>query len=503
MEQNDLMELSLEDIIQLGADDPEFYCRTFFPKTARQPFADFHHDAWAKLESGERLVNLLMFRGAAKTSHSRMYTSKSIAYNMSRLILYTGKSEGHAVRSTSWLKRQVENNELWTRTFNIKKGKQWPDSEFEILVGPEETSVWVIAAGIEGSIRGLNRDDFRPDLIVLDDVLDDENAHTAERRQKIERLVYGALLESLAPKSEAPHAKMIGLNTPQNKEDFAVKALKDPGWVSAVYGCFSRETAGMPLKNQKSSWPERFPAEELIKEKQAATNRNMLPTFLREKECRLVSAETAAFKVEWLKKFEYEPENFICTYAIDPVPPPSDIAVAKGLHKTDFEAHTVWGAYGNKRFLLDYRLMRGHEPTWTIATFFDLQQKWRPFKTLVESIAYQRTLLWILKTAMGEKRQWFSIQEYQDKRKKFNRINTVINPIASRGDLYIKGSHVEFLEQYAQYPDSANDDLLDASAIALEALEGLYVKPDGVPMSKTELGDDRSSSRLLNIRRAP
>lgn len=495
-------ELTLSEVIELGAIDYQFYCKTFFPNTVRQNFAEFHDDAWAKLESEARLVNLLMYRGSAKTTNCRLYTSKSIAYGFSNLVLYTGKSEGHAVRSTSWLKRNVENNTRWAQTFNLRKGRQWPDSEFEIMCG--DKSVWVIAAGIEGSIRGLNRDDFRPDLIVLDDVLDDENAHTAERRQKIARLVYGALLESLAPKSEAPHAKMIALNTPQHKEDFAVQALKDPGWVSAVYGCFTKETANLPLPYQMSSWEERTSTEELRKEKQAAASRNMLSTFLREKECKLVSAETANFKVEWLKKYEYEPENFVCVYSIDPVPPPSDIAVAKGLHKTDFECHAVWGAYGNKRFLLDYRLQRGHEPTWTIATFFELQNKWRPLNTLVESVAYQRTLMWILKNAMQEKRQWFTIKEYNDRRKKFNRIVTTINPIASRGDMYIKESHVEFLEQFAQYPDVSNDDILDASAIALEELEGMYITQEGEMLHRSEIGRDRASKpKMLRVQRAP
>lgn len=503
---DEFIRVDQSELIELGAEDSEFYCQTFFPQTIRQPFADFHHDAWTKLESQNRLVNLLMFRGSGKTTHCRLYTSKSIAYRMSRLILYVGKSEGHAVRSTSWLKRNVENNTRWAQTFNLRKGKQWPDSEFEIIAGQphDEQSIWVIAAGIEGSIRGLNRDDFRPDLIVLDDVLDDENAHTAERRQKIERLVYGALMESLAPTVEAPHAKMIGLNTPQNKEDFAVKALRDPEWVSAVYGCFTRDTAGLPLINQESSWPDRFPTEQLVQEKKAAMQRNMLPTFLREKECKLVSAETASFKVEWLKKYEYEPENFVCVYAIDPVPPPSDVQVQKGLHKNDFELHTVWGALGNKRFLLDYRMMRGHEPTWTISTFFELQQKWRPLTTLVESIAYQRTLMWILRNAMDEKRKWFPIKEYHDKRKKFNRITTTINPIASRGDMYIKNAHTEFLEQYAQYPDVTHDDILDSSAIALEELEGMYIMDDGSMRHRSELGvDSQSSRRPLRIARAP
>ena len=498
---NDKSEISLEELVELAAEDSELYCRTFFPNTVRQPFAHFHHDAWEKLDSEARLVNLLIFRGGGKTSHCRLYTSKSIAYNLSNTILYTGKSEGHAVRSTSWLKKQVEHNTLWRDTFKLQIGSKWQDTELEIIVGEEEKPIWIMAAGITGSIRGVNRDDYRPDLIVLDDVLDDENAHTAEQRKKITNLVYGALMESLAPKSEAPHAKMIGLNTPQNKEDFAVQALKDPAWISAVYGCFTKETMNLPLEYQESSWPERFPTEELREEKRSAAHRNMLSTFLREKECKLVSSETASFRLPWLNKYSVPPENFVAIYAIDPVPPPSEAAISKGLHRNDFEAHVVWGAAGDKRFLLDYRLMRGHEPTWTIKTFFELQRKWRPIKCLVESVAYQRTLLWLLRKAMDQQRQWYTITEWQDRRKKYNRIVTAHNGPASNGQLYIKHDHIEFLEQFGQYPDVNHDDLLDASSMALMELEGLYVTSEGHLMSKIDSVE--TQSRPLNVWAAP
>lgn len=495
-------QLSIEEIVHLAAEDSEFYCRAFFPKTVRQAFADFHHDAWTKLESSSRLVNILMFRGAGKTTHCRLFTSKCIAYGLSRTILYVGKSEGHAIRSTNWIKKQVEHNTKWAMAFGLRQGDKWQDTEFEIVqeLSGQKHSIWIMAAGIGGSIRGINRDDYRPDLIVLDDVLDDENAHTPEQRQKVENLVYGALYESLAPASEAPHAKMIGLNTPQHKEDFAVKALRDPQWASAVYGCWTRETANLPIEYQESSWAERFSSEEMRADKRSAFARNMVSTFLREKECKLVSAESASFKLPWLQRYSLPPERMTTVYAIDPVPPPSEAAISKGLHKTDFEAHVVWGALGEKRYLLDYAVMRGHEPTWTTATFFQMQQKWSPIKTLVETIAYQRVLMWILRKAMDAERRWYHIEEYQDRRSKYVRIVTAHNGPASAGRLHVRADQSEFIEQFSQYPDVTNDDILDASAVALSFLEGFSVEEDGTLLTHDE---DFQKYRPLQVASAP
>lgn len=499
--------LTADELVALGAVDAEFYCTQFFPKTVRQPFAEMHHDAWAKLESNARLVNLLMYRGSGKTTHCRLYTSKSIAYAQSNTILYTGKSEGHAIRSTSWIKNQVENNLHWAETFGIQKGQKWQDTEFEILVGgggdmgPQK--IWVMAAGITGSIRGVNRDDYRPDLIVLDDVLDDENAHTDEQRTKIERLVYGALMESLAPKSEAPHAKMIGLNTPQNKEDFTVKALKDPGWLSAVYGCWTKETSDLPVDFQEASWPERTPSEELRKEKKRAAARNQLATFQREKECKLTSPDTAKFRAEWLKYYKQSdlPEGMIYSYAIDPVPAPTQAQVEKGLTKRDFEAHVIWGARGNDRYLIEYRLMRGHEPTWTIATFFELQQKYNPFVTVVETVAFATILSWLLRKAMDARRMYYPIKEVADKRKKFTRIITAHNGPAVAGRLHVRQDQTEFLEQFSQYSDVPYDDLLDASAFALMELEGMFVTEEGTLATVNEIAD--VTNRPVRLAKCP
>jgi hypothetical protein len=437
-----------------------------------------------------------------------MYTSKCIAYGLSHTIVYIGKSEPHAIRSTNWIKKQVEHNGPWISAFGIKVGSKWQDTEFEIIVGPDEIPVWIMAAGINGSIRGINRDDFRPDLIVLDDVLDDENAHTHEQRDKISKLVYGALQESLAPKIEAPHAKMIALNTPQHREDFSVKALKDPGWVSAVYGCWTKATANMPLEYQVSSWEERYPTADLREEKRIAAHRNMLPTFLREKECKLVSSETASFKLPWLRKYAFPPEKFIAVYAIDPVPPPSETEVEKEQHKNDFEAHVVWGVSQNKVFLLDYAQMRGHEPTWTIKTFFEMQRKWHPLCTRVETTAYQRTLMWILRTAMDKARSWYAIEEWppkgstEGKQPKYVRIVNAHNGLASQGRMYCREDQVDFIEAFATYPKVTNDDLLDASSIALMKIIGMErVEEDTTsPLGKV---DDVPGYKQINVYAAP
>ena len=249
----------LKEIVELGALDGELYSRTFFPKTFRQPNAPFHRDMWQLLDSTHRQINMQVFRDGAKTTICRAYTSKRIAYGLARNILYIGKSEAHALRSIAWLRRQVEFNKVWAQTFGLRKGSRWTDEESEIIHEVEGASCWILGMGITGSVRGINRDDYRPDLIVLDDIVDEENAATVDQRNKINNLIYGAVARSLAPASENPDAKIVALQTPLNKEDYSTLATRDPEWVSRVYSCWTRETQDARPQAQESSWPARRP----------------------------------------------------------------------------------------------------------------------------------------------------------------------------------------------------------------------------------------------------
>lgn len=493
-------EVAVNELINLGAVDSMFFGKTFFPKTARQDSPPFHGEVWSILDGPDRYINIQVFRGGAKTSMLRMFTAKRIAYGLSRTILYIGKSEGHAVRSVRWIRRQVEFNHLYSQVFGLRPGAKWQDSECEIYHGVDEHPIWLLGVGITGSIRGVNFDDYRPDLIVVDDVVDEENSATPEQRQKVNALLYGAVKESLAPRSESPTAKLVALQTPLNKEDYSTLALKDPEWRSARFGCWTAATEALPLEQQESIWQSRYSSEELRNEKMAAIRRNQLSIFLREKECKIVSPETSAFRLEWLQYYDVVPEQMVIVMAIDPVPPPSDAQIAAGLKNKDFEVLSVVGRYKGDYYLLEYSMKRGHEPSWTIAEFFRLAEKWRPRKVRVEAVAYQRTLSWLIKQAMEQRRRYFVIDDKADNRKKLTRIVDGLSGIASEGHFHVRKEHSAFITQFGEYPDSSHDDLLDATATAVTELsESAYEMQDFEDI----LSEEEDIAPLLQIRGAP
>ena len=296
--------VSHEEAVQLAATDGVFFSHYFFPRTVRQTSPQFHYDMWKPLLSNapeHRHISFQIFRGGAKTSILRLLSAHRVGYGMARTMMYIGKSQDHALRSTGWLQRQIERNQLYANTFGLNRGSKWQSVEFEIKHDVEGLAIWGLAAGIEGAVRGVNIDDYRPNFILLDDVISDENAATDEQREKIWDLILGAVKESLTPRSEDPYAKLVMLNTPLNREDASMKTKDDPEWHFMRYGCFTPETENLPLEQQESIWPQRWPSEELRLAKLAAIKRNKLSTWLREKECKLTDPENTAFKQDWIR----------------------------------------------------------------------------------------------------------------------------------------------------------------------------------------------------------
>lgn len=451
-----LDQVSIQEAVALGAIDGDFYSQYFFPRTVRQSTPGFLREMWADLDDPDaRYVAWRVFRGGAKTTLLRLAASRRIAYAVSRTLVYTSNSEAHAVRSVRWLKKHVEHNHQWTGAFGLRRGVKWTDNEIEIFHGVEEVPISVLAVGITGQVRGINLDDFRPDFIVADDPDNEETAGTPEQREKAADLFFGALANGLAPSSEAPLAKMALAQTPLAEGDLIDICAKDPTWRNKTFGILTEAN--------ESRWPDRYPTAGVLAEKQACIARNQLSLWMREKECKIVGAELASFKREWLNWYEQLPEGLWFVLSIDPAFSDSKEA--------DYFAMVVWGCYGRKRYLADYFKARGVEPDLACAKFLEFLYRYRPRKAIYEKVAGQKTLGWLLQEAMKRARLYTPMFEHDDKRRKADVILQTYLQYAPQGDIYVRERQTEFLEEYLVWNPlyTGHDDLLDAGARGLAA----------------------------------
>jgi hypothetical protein len=453
------MEIPREELYELSAVDPIFYCHQFFPKTFRSSTPAIHLDYWAKIEDPALdYFGAEMFRGSAKTTLARAAISRRVAYGISRNILAVAISEAMSINTVRWLKKQVEFNTLWAGTFGLYKGAKWSDEWIEVYHKPLDITINVVAKGMTSGLRGLNLDDYRPDFIYCDDICNEENTGTPEQRTKTSELLFGALAPSLAAKTEAPLRKLVLTQTGLNKDDCINQAHKDSSWQTVKYPKIYRNAEGAWV----SAWPELYPVEAILKEKESYIKRRQIHVWLREFECKLVSSESSAFDVMWLKYHKVLPMGMQVYIGLDPA---SD-SKRKEAHKT---AIAAIGVYAGETYLLEYYAQKGKNPEemWTALTA--MRRRWgaQLRKVGVETIAFQKVLAWWMREKMIATNDFFIIHEVQDRRSKANRIRQALGGITANGRFYCNENHTEFVEEFTAYTDNVDFDLLDAIAQAV------------------------------------
>jgi len=463
--------VSTEELVELCAVDNQLFCKTFFPRTFRQEFALFDDEVNQTLENPEnRYVGLKMFRGSAKTTRFRTFTAKRIAYAISNTILFVGNAQKHAGYSLKWLRAQIQFNRPFADTFGLTPGGTWNDEHIEIVHRVDGRVVHVLALGLTGQIRGINLDDFRPDLIVIDDPDNEETTNTEEQREKTSNLVFGALQNSLSPPSENPTAKMILGQTPFNNFDLISACSKSPAWHVFSYSCF--DVCG------QSTWPARYPTEYLQKEKAEFTRMNKLSVWMREMECKIVSPETASFDVSWLKYWDETglPPGLTKLIAIDPASSDSKDA--------DDQVIGVVGFKGQDVYLMEYTAEKGEMPEAAAHTFLAYLMRHTVHRAVCEAIAYQRVLAWYIERVMRAQRKWVVIDQVQDKRKKSDRIIQALRGLAANGHLHVSAKHAKFIQQFSEYRPHVDmhEDVLDMVSMAITSYRGYVVDDeDNIP----------------------
>jgi hypothetical protein len=499
--------VSVPELVQLYYDDNELYCKTFFPKTCRQESAPFHRRIDDALWAGRRKVAIKVFRDGAKTSRVRMFLSKRIAFAVSRTILYISKSEGTSTATLEWLKGQVERQTPWAVFWGIQKGDVWAADEAKFVNTVLGVTITVIAVGIHGQIRGLNFEDFRPDLIVCDDIEDEKTTNTTEQIKKHSDLLHGTIMRSLASPVDNPEAMIVIIQTPLDMEDAIETAFANAGpdrlsdWLCVEASCFEVNEDG----SLRSSWPAKFPLEFLLGEKRAYIKINKLSVWLREMEVTVTSKEVCSFDGEWLKVLPVLPAGRWKTLVmfIDPASSDSE--------KADFQALTITGQMNGQAILIAYKLSKGADIEQSITDFFDA---WDLMLTLsagnaelkfgVEIVGYQRQLKRAIEKEMMKRQRYAYIEPVQDKRQKEDVINQAFTPVASMGQYYCLASHTEFISDFAKYPRVKKDDLIESAARGLDMLDltgrqGAIVT-GGVARIATPSVISRTAHRLISGR---
>ncbi|SFG92261.1 phage uncharacterized protein (putative large terminase), C-terminal domain-containing protein [Desulfotomaculum arcticum] len=173
----------------LGEMDIEFFALCYFPKYFDRMFGEFHKELFLELKYMLDNKGLIEAFGLPRehgksTINSFLFPLYSTLYDKSQFTLIISATEQIALPFLDMIKDELENNQLLIEDFGIYKGNRWNNNEIWIR-GRGGIDACIMIRGIDGSLRGLHWKNFRPMLVLLDDLLKDDTARSEAKREQV------------------------------------------------------------------------------------------------------------------------------------------------------------------------------------------------------------------------------------------------------------------------------------------------------------------------------
>jgi predicted phage terminase large subunit-like protein len=208
----------------------------------------------------------------------------------SRYILLIGASDTAASENLVNIRTELEENERIIEDFGDLRGQVWRDSHIELTSGR-----CLQSKGSGASMRGTRYRQYRPDLIILDDIIKDADAESYTQRNKIHRWLKRVVLNL------GKNAFIIWVNTIFHGDDPISRLCKEleagklSRWICARLACLLPD--GNPL------WPEYWKREELEEKRSQIGFTAFSTEYMNEP----LSDEERIIRPEWIEAHKYEP----------------------------------------------------------------------------------------------------------------------------------------------------------------------------------------------------
>lgn len=250
------------------------------PPFHRVMINDFHGPAKGVVD--------FVFRGGAKSTTAEEAVAIMAGFREFGNCLIIGENEDRAASRLGAIRRELETNTLFLQTFGDLRGDTWGADRLVLSTG-----VCIQALGSGQSLRGIKHDDQRPDLVFGDDLENRDDVATPERRPKKIDWWSFDVMPAMDP---AGRWRMAA--TPLHPESLPETLAKDLEVITHRFPWYYlHPETGEPA----SSWPERFPVDEILKTEATYRRRGRIVGFNQEFMCQSESPEMKPFKPDMIR----------------------------------------------------------------------------------------------------------------------------------------------------------------------------------------------------------
>lgn len=496
-------------IDQLGEQQAKLVYRTYFADPAHlEEFAELFADyvptslaAW----HGELLdyyeddgnVCIAAPRGFSKsTVTDTVYLAHRVLYARSHFVLLISDTYTQATMLLDGLKSELESNEAIRWIFGDVRGELWSTEGLTVNgYGRDELreAVRIIPRGAGMKVRGLRFKQYRPDLIIVDDLENDELVESAERREKL----YNWFTRALMPAMAKDVGRIIMVGTTLHREALLSKILRKEGMFS---GWKTHRYQGIQADGT-SLWPERFSIDYLTAMRDDPQHEMYLGpiSFSQEIQNEPISDVDQIIRPEWLQS-RYSLLDSVSAYQRLTRARTYDSALHAWLTTTfssiighidpaisEKETADWWAMItigitracplceGNPAghvMILDYLRFREADPEKQANMIGEQFLTWRHDRLKLEAVAYQAGLYQLTRRIAQRKGVNLPIVPWKPDRSKRRRAIMQAGMFAG-GMVHLRSDHPlcgPFIEEIVQFPQGEHDDMFDAYLGAAEQL---------------------------------
>ena len=498
---------------KLGAIDLEYFGRAYIGHYFTRKSPDFHRKLNAMWTDGvlknlnpgdsetKKAINkqkgcrraIAAPRGHAKSTNLTFKDAiHAIVYEYKHYPIILSDSSDQAEGFLGDLKIELEENQNIIEDFGDLKGKVWRD---DCIV--TSTGIKVDAIGSGKKIRGRRHRNWRPDLIILDDVENDENVNTPDQRKKLANWFFKAV-----SKAGDTYTDIVYIGTMLHYDSLLAKVLKNPAYQSVKYqgvisyaknnylwdqweaiyidldnedrehdalAFFERNKEEM-LEGTEVLWEEKLSYYDLMVIKVSEGD----VSFNSEIQNEPIDPASRIFNEEWVEYYneaeiDFSDRKFVFVGAVDP-------SLGKN-KKSDYS--TILALMKDRRtgymYVHEADMDKRH-PDIIITDTIECHRRLRRdfgrgfFKIGVETNQFQHFFKDTMAKASAEQNEYLPIEEMNNTSDKKMRIQS-LQPYIKNKYIRFNRKHKTLLEQLFNFPMAANDDGPDTLEMAVRLAE--------------------------------
>ncbi len=429
-----------------------------------KPTPAWHRAGWELYASDSARVGCVAPRDHAKsTALTFDYILAEMCFRTSDYCILIGSTEDKASEQLSNISEELHENTDLRSEFGIQTFEV--DQKTEIIIRCDDSHRFrILARGAEQKIRGSMWKGKRPNLIVCDDMEDDEQVESRDRRIKFRKWFFRAVMQA-----KSLNGKVRVHGTILHEDSLLARLRKNRMW---NFLFFKAHESYSDFSNLL--WPERWSASALknrqIEFEDDGDAAGYAQEFLNNP---LDHADTYLKSTDFIEMSDedYDSEKRICIGA--------DFAVSKA-DKANRTSFTIAGQdRQNIINILDEQVDRWDTLEW-MNKIFELHEEWRPDYWFVEDGVIWKSVWPMLSKEMQRRDIWINFYPLPSVKDKATRGRTLQKRMRAKGVHFNKNAewYPGYEEELLRFTTGAQASLDDQFDSTVEVMRGFDILAD-------------------------